>query len=83
MGFEAAPFKLPLDYVDIIGGLDSPGWAYFKKLFKEGFECARKHSDSLISKLSRPPAHLRDVKLMHFAAIVELMQKSEWMSVEC
>ena len=53
MGFEAAPFKLPLDYVDIIGGLDSPGWAYFKKLFKEGFECARKHSDSLISKLPR------------------------------
>lgn len=50
MGFEAAPFKLPLDYVDIMGGLDSPGWLYFRKLFKEGFECARKHSDSLISE---------------------------------
>jgi phosphatidylinositol kinase/protein kinase (PI-3 family) len=50
MGFEAAPFKLPLDYVEIIGGLDSPAWAYFKKLFKEGFEAARKHSDSLISE---------------------------------
>jgi phosphatidylinositol 4-kinase len=36
--------------VDIMGGLDSPGWAYFKKLFKEGFEAARKHSDSLISE---------------------------------
>lgn len=32
-----------------MGGLDSPGYAYFKKLFKEGFEAARKHSDSLIS----------------------------------
>jgi phosphatidylinositol kinase/protein kinase (PI-3 family) len=53
MGFEAAPFKLPLDYVEIIGGLDSPAWAYFKKLFKEGFEAARKHSDSLISELKR------------------------------
>lgn len=88
MGFEAAPFKLPLvghsfptmsrsdkvvrlpqrvslassmltaqEYVEIMGGLDSPGWMYFKKLFKEGFEIARKHSDSLIT-------------------IVELMQKS-------
>ncbi|ORX34569.1 kinase-like domain-containing protein [Kockovaella imperatae] len=49
MGFEAAPFKLPMEYVDIMGGLDSPGYAYFKKLFKEGFEAARKHSDSLIA----------------------------------
>nr|XP_019045014.1 Atypical/PI4K protein kinase [Kwoniella bestiolae CBS 10118]OCF23944.1 Atypical/PI4K protein kinase [Kwoniella bestiolae CBS 10118] len=49
MGFEAAPFKMPLEYVDIMGGLDSPGYLYFKKLFKEGFEAARKHSDSLIT----------------------------------
>ncbi|WVQ80010.1 hypothetical protein IAT38_002111 [Cryptococcus sp. DSM 104549] len=49
MGFEAAPFKMPLEYVDIMGGLDSPGYAYFTKLFKEGFEAARKHSDSLIT----------------------------------
>lgn len=49
MGFEAAPFKLPLDYVEIMGGLDSPGYQYFKRLFKEGFEAARKHSDSLIT----------------------------------
>lgn len=34
-----------------MGGLNSPGYAYFKKLFKEGFEAARKHSDSLISTL--------------------------------
>jgi phosphatidylinositol kinase/protein kinase (PI-3 family) len=38
------------EYVEIMGGLDSPGWMYFKKLFKEGFEIARKHSDSLISE---------------------------------
>lgn len=49
MGFEAAPFKMPLEYVEIMGGLDSPGYAYFRKLFKEGFEAARKHSDSLIA----------------------------------
>ncbi|KAJ9121523.1 hypothetical protein QFC22_002141 [Naganishia vaughanmartiniae] len=49
MGFEAAPFKLPMEYVDIMGGLNSPGFAHFKKLFKEGFEAARKHSDSIMS----------------------------------
>jgi phosphatidylinositol 4-kinase len=54
MGFEAAPFKLPLEYVDIMGGLDSSSWVYFKKLFKEGFEAARKHSDSLISEWAWP-----------------------------
>lgn len=32
-----------------MGGLDSPGYIYFKKLFKEGFEAARKHSDSLLT----------------------------------
>jgi phosphatidylinositol 4-kinase len=36
-----------------MGGLDSPGWVYFKKLFKEGFEVARKHSDSLIGECGR------------------------------
>ena len=49
MGFEAAPFKFPLDYVEVLGGLESQGWKEFKRLFKEGFEAARKHSDSLIS----------------------------------
>lgn len=32
-----------------MGGLDSPGFARFKQLFKEGFEAARKHSDSILS----------------------------------
>ncbi|GHJ87912.1 hypothetical protein NliqN6_4314 [Naganishia liquefaciens] len=49
MGFEAAPFKLPMEYIEIMGGLDSPGFARFKQLFKEGFEAARKHSDSILT----------------------------------
>lgn len=52
MGFEAAPFKFPLEYVEILGGLESSGWKEFKRVFKEGFEAARKHSDSLISEYS-------------------------------
>ncbi len=35
-----------------MGGLDGPGYGLFKRLFKEGFEAARKHSDSLISQSS-------------------------------
>jgi len=49
MGFEAAPFKLPMEYVDILGGLDSKVFAEFKALFKEGFEAARKHCDRVIT----------------------------------
>ncbi|KZT59008.1 kinase-like protein [Calocera cornea HHB12733] len=49
MGFEAAPFKLPMEYVDILGGIDSKAFAEFKMLFKEGFEAARKHCDRILT----------------------------------
>lgn len=32
-----------------MGGLNSEGFLLFKKLFREGFEAARKHSDEIIS----------------------------------
>jgi phosphatidylinositol 4-kinase B len=51
IGFEAAPFKLPPEYVDVLGGMDSPAFLEFRRLFKEGFEASRKHCDSIISKL--------------------------------
>lgn len=51
IGFEAAPFKLPFEYVDVMGGLDSPMFTEYKRLFHEGFQVARKHSDRIISKL--------------------------------
>ncbi|KAF8333998.1 kinase-like domain-containing protein [Cantharellus anzutake] len=49
MGFEAAPFKLPLEYVEVLGGTDSEAFTEFKRLFREGFEAARKHCDSIIT----------------------------------
>lgn len=52
LGFEAAPFKLPLEYVELLGGLDSEPWMEFKRFFRQGFETARKHCDSIISKRS-------------------------------
>ncbi|KAH8833592.1 kinase-like protein [Flagelloscypha sp. PMI_526] len=49
IGFEAAPFKLPSDYVDVLGGVDSPQFLEFRRLFHEGFKAARKHCDRIIT----------------------------------
>ncbi|KAJ1309526.1 hypothetical protein OPQ81_006299 [Rhizoctonia solani] len=49
VGFESAPFKLPLEYVDVLGGVDAEPFLEFKKLFHEGFLAARKHSDRIIT----------------------------------
>ncbi|KAG8746933.1 Phosphatidylinositol 4-kinase pik1alpha (PI4-kinase)(PtdIns-4-kinase) [Ceratobasidium sp. 414] len=37
MGFESAPFKLPLEYVDVLGGVEAEPFLEFKRLFLEGF----------------------------------------------
>ena len=50
IGFEAAPFKLPFEYVEVLGGTDSPAFQEFRRLFHEGFEAARKHCDRIIGK---------------------------------
>lgn len=48
VGFEAAPFKLTQEYIDILGGLDSPGFDYFKKLMRQGFKEVRKAAERII-----------------------------------
>lgn len=50
IGFEAAPFKLTFEYIEVLGGVDSPAYRDFKRLFHEGFEAARKHCDRIISE---------------------------------
>jgi len=50
IGFEAAPFKLPPEYVEVLGGVDGGPFLEFKRLFREGFEAARKHCDRIISQ---------------------------------
>lgn len=50
IGFEAAPFKLPPEYVEVLGGVDGESFLEFKRLFREGFEAARKHCDRIISQ---------------------------------
>ncbi|KAL1665867.1 kinase-like domain-containing protein [Schizophyllum commune] len=49
LGFEAAPFKLPVEYVDVLGGIEGAPFLEFRKLFREGFEAARKHCDRIIT----------------------------------
>ncbi|KAF2277818.1 phosphatidylinositol 4-kinase-like protein PIK1 [Westerdykella ornata] len=48
MGFEAAPFKLTQEYVDVLGGLTSPSFDQFKTLCKRAFLALRKDAERLI-----------------------------------
>lgn len=48
MGFEAAPFKLTQDYVDVLGGIGSPPFEEFKTLCKKAFQALRKDAERLI-----------------------------------
>ena len=52
IGFEAAPFKLTFDYIEVMGGVDSPMFQEFKRLFHDGFETVRKHCDRIVGKYS-------------------------------
>lgn len=38
VGFEAAPFKLTNEYVDVLGGIGSQDWEDYKKLCKQAFQ---------------------------------------------
>ncbi|RAL64251.1 hypothetical protein DID88_002143 [Monilinia fructigena] len=52
VGFEAAPFKLTQDYVDVLGGVGSPAFDDYKKLCKQAFQALRKSADHLIDLVS-------------------------------
>jgi hypothetical protein len=52
IGFEAAPFKLLPEYVEVMGGIEGAAYAEFRRLFREGFEAARKHCDRIVSTSS-------------------------------
>ena len=48
MGFEAAPFKLTGEWVELMGGIGSPWFRYFSTLVVRGFQEARRHMDKLL-----------------------------------
>lgn len=44
-----APFKLPQDYIEILGGFNTEKFVEFKDLFKRGFKDVRKHAERIIT----------------------------------
>ena len=48
MGFEAAPFKLTHEYVDVLGGVGAPGFDEFRALCKRAFQALRKDADRIV-----------------------------------
>ncbi|PHH82356.1 hypothetical protein CDD82_6258 [Ophiocordyceps australis] len=48
VGFEAAPFKLTQEYVDVLGGLASPDYEDYKTLCKQAFQALRRSADKII-----------------------------------
>ncbi|KAL7930977.1 kinase-like domain-containing protein [Trichoderma chlorosporum] len=64
VGFEAAPFKLTHEYVDVLGGLGSPDYEDYKKLCKQAFQALRRSADYIIDLVSMMG---RDSKMPCFA----------------
>lgn len=48
LGFEMAPFKLPQEYIDILGGMESQKYAEFRLLLRRTFWDVRKHAERII-----------------------------------
>ncbi|KAI9712508.1 MAG: Phosphatidylinositol 4-kinase pik1alpha (PI4-kinase)(PtdIns-4-kinase) [Chrysothrix sp. TS-e1954] len=49
VGFEAAPFKLTQEYVEVLGGTDSPAFERYKSLCKQAFQALRKSAENIVS----------------------------------
>lgn len=47
MGFEAAPFKVTQEYIDLLGGRNSELWALFERLFVQGFRALQHRINEL------------------------------------
>ena len=43
VGFEAAPFKLPQEFIDILGGVKSRRFEEYRRLCKDAFLAVRKN----------------------------------------
>ncbi|GAW11165.1 hypothetical protein ANO14919_005070 [Xylariales sp. No.14919] len=52
VGFEAAPFKLTQEYVDVLGGVGSPDFEDYKALCKQAFQALRRSADNIIDLVS-------------------------------
>lgn len=51
INFESSPFKFTQDYLDVMGGVDSQMFEYFKSLLTQAFFIVRKHLPDIISMI--------------------------------
>ena len=49
MGFEAAPFKLTTEMIDLLGGPDSATFASFKDMLKDSFQALRREAERIVT----------------------------------
>ncbi|SJM88079.1 probable Phosphatidylinositol 4-kinase PIK1 [Zygosaccharomyces bailii] len=49
VGFEAAPFKLTYEYVELLGGINGDAYKKFVSLIQESFKLLRKYADQIVS----------------------------------
>lgn len=49
MGFEAAPFKLTLEYVELLGGQEGEAFNQFKELMKDAFQALRREAERIVT----------------------------------
>lgn len=48
MGFEAAPFKLTTEYVEVLGGVEGTGYKLFKDRMKDAFQTLRREAERVV-----------------------------------
>lgn len=49
MGFEAAPFKLTTEMIELLGGAESTTFAAFKDLLKDSFQALRREAERIVT----------------------------------
>ena len=49
MGFEAAPFKLTFEYVEVLGGIEGEAIIKFKEMMKDAFQALRREAERIIT----------------------------------
>ncbi|KAK4546593.1 hypothetical protein LTR36_001810 [Oleoguttula mirabilis] len=49
MGFEAAPFKLTAEYVELLGGVDSAYFTAYKEAMKDAFQALRRDAERIVT----------------------------------
>jgi phosphatidylinositol kinase/protein kinase (PI-3 family) len=72
LGFESSPFKITQEFVDVMDGLQSDMYKYYKILILRGLFAARKHMDKLMPIVEIMQHGKRIKKLKYFNEIFVL-----------